>query len=73
MAEKEKELGNQDYLKKNFDAALSHYEIAAQLDPTNIAYLTNKAGILIYFLKWPVKGYSFIFFILDIKIKYLDI
>ena len=41
---KEKELGNEAYKKKDFEAALSHYEKAIESDPTNITYLTNKAG-----------------------------
>ena len=44
-AEEEKELGNQAYKKKDFEAALSHYEKASEFDPTNITYLTNKAAV----------------------------
>ena len=43
-AEKEKELGNEAYKKKDFDTALSHYEKAIGADPINITYMTNKAG-----------------------------
>jgi tetratricopeptide (TPR) repeat protein len=44
-AEREKELGNEAYKKKDFDAALTHYEKAIELDPTNITYMTNKAAV----------------------------
>lgn len=47
-AEKEKELGNEAYKKKDFEAALKHYEKAAELDPTNITYLTNKSGLCLH-------------------------
>jgi hypothetical protein len=46
QAEREKELGNECYKKKDFDIALTHYEKAIELEPTNITYMTNKAGIL---------------------------
>ncbi len=44
-AEREKELGNEAYKKKDFDSALTHYEKAIELDPTNITYMTNKAAV----------------------------
>lgn len=44
-AEEEKDLGNEAYKKKDFDKAISHYEKAAEHDPTNITYLTNKAAV----------------------------
>jgi len=44
-AEEEKDLGNECYKKKDFDNALSHYEKAAEIDPTNITYETNKAAV----------------------------
>lgn len=44
QAEMEKELGNEAYKKKDFETALKHYEKAAELDATNITYLTNKSG-----------------------------
>lgn len=44
-AEKEKELGNEAYKKKDFDSALTHYQKASELDPTNITYLTNTAAV----------------------------
>ena len=44
-AEEEKELGNNAYKKKDFEDALVHYEKAAEHDPTNITYLTNKAAV----------------------------
>jgi len=43
LAEKEK--GNAAYKKKNFEVALEHYNNAAQLDSTNMTYLTNIAAV----------------------------
>jgi tetratricopeptide (TPR) repeat protein len=40
----EKNKGNEAYKKKDFETALSHYNKAIELDPTNITYYTNKAG-----------------------------
>lgn len=42
----EKELGNKEYAKKNFESALAHYNNAWELDTTNISVLTNKAAVL---------------------------
>ncbi|KAK9717136.1 Hsp90 cochaperone [Basidiobolus ranarum] len=44
-AVKEKDLGNQRYKKREFDAALEHYAKAWELDPTNITILTNQAAV----------------------------
>lgn len=41
----EKELGNDAYKKKEFETALKHYETAIGLDPINVTYQTNKAGM----------------------------
>nr|KAG5687174.1 hypothetical protein BaRGS_033061 [Batillaria attramentaria] len=41
----EKEKGNAAYKKKDFETALSHYEKAFELDPTNITFLTNRAAV----------------------------
>ncbi|KAK7463303.1 hypothetical protein BaRGS_00038104 [Batillaria attramentaria] len=41
----EKEKGNAAYKKKDFETALSHYEKAFELDPTNITFLTNCAAV----------------------------
>lgn len=40
----EKELGNTAYKKRDFETALEHYAKAIELDPTNVSFLTNRAG-----------------------------
>ena len=45
-AEDEKNAGNAEFKKGNLDAALSHYETAISIDPTNVLYYTNKASVL---------------------------
>ena len=40
----EKELGNAAYKRKDFETALEHYGKAIELDPTNMSFLTNRAG-----------------------------
>jgi len=42
---KEKELGNGEYKKKNFDGALEHYRKAVELDPTDITFRSNIAAV----------------------------
>ncbi|NXX29020.1 STIP1 protein, partial [Nicator chloris] len=45
QAQREKELGNAAYKRKEFPAALEHYTRAEQLDPTNMTYVTNQAAV----------------------------
>lgn len=45
-SDSQKELGNNAYKKKMFKEALEYYEKAWELDPSNIAILTNKAAVL---------------------------
>ncbi|KAL6463546.1 hypothetical protein MHYP_G00279370 [Metynnis hypsauchen] len=45
LALKEKELGNAAYKKKDFAAALKHYEEACKHDPTNMTSLSNQAAV----------------------------
>ncbi|KAI8812832.1 hypothetical protein BJ742DRAFT_791957 [Cladochytrium replicatum] len=45
-SDKAKEQGNAEYKKRKFEAALEHYNRAWELDPTNVAVLTNKAAVL---------------------------
>lgn len=45
-SDSQKQLGNDAYKKKMFNEALKHYEKAWELDPSNIAILTNKAAVL---------------------------
>ncbi|XP_062502181.1 stress-induced-phosphoprotein 1-like [Corticium candelabrum] len=41
----EKELGNAAYKNREFESALRHYSKAAELDPTNMTYLSNRAAV----------------------------
>ena len=43
---KEKDLGNSFYKKKQFSEAIEHYNKAFEIDNTNVTVLTNKAGII---------------------------
>lgn len=45
QAIEEKTKGNEFYKKKEFESAISHYDKAIELDPTNITYYTNKAAV----------------------------
>ncbi|KAM6307740.1 LOW QUALITY PROTEIN: stress-induced-phosphoprotein 1 [Podargus strigoides] len=44
-AQREKELGNAAYRRREFPAALEHYGRARHLDPSNMAYVTNQAAV----------------------------
>jgi stress-induced-phosphoprotein 1 len=48
-AELEKEKGNEAYKKKDFETALNHYNKATELDPVNMTYYTNRAGLFAFF------------------------
>eukprot|EP01116_Phalansterium_solitarium_P022139 TRINITY_DN7199_c0_g1_i1.p1 TRINITY_DN7199_c0_g1~~TRINITY_DN7199_c0_g1_i1.p1 ORF type:complete len:561 (+),score=169.48 TRINITY_DN7199_c0_g1_i1:84-1766(+) len=52
QAEVEKAKGNEAYKKKNFDEAIAHYSKAAELDPENIVYLTNRSAVYFEMGKW---------------------
>jgi tetratricopeptide (TPR) repeat protein len=41
----EKDKGNECYKKKDFEGAIAHYKKAMELDPDNMAYQTNLAGL----------------------------
>lgn len=45
QAVEEKAKGNEAYKKKEFEVALSHYDKAIELEPTNITYYNNKAAV----------------------------
>jgi stress-induced-phosphoprotein 1 len=44
-AQKEKEAGNEAYKKKEFEAAISHYNKAIELFDGDISFLTNRAAV----------------------------
>lgn len=45
QAVEEKAKGNEAYKKKDFETALSHYNKAIELEPTNITYYNNKSAV----------------------------
>lgn len=45
LATEEKDKGNTAYKKKDFETALTHYNKAIELDPTNIVFRNNKAAV----------------------------
>ncbi|KAJ1550068.1 hypothetical protein HK096_008898, partial [Nowakowskiella sp. JEL0078] len=50
-SDKEKDIGNKLYKSRKFEEALEHYGKAFELDDTNVAVLTNKAGTALYEMK----------------------
>lgn len=46
-AEKEKQLGNDAYKRKDFDVAIQHYQKAIELEPKNLLFRSNLAAVLI--------------------------
>mmetsp|Transcript_12113 Transcript_12113/g.29790 ORF Transcript_12113/g.29790 Transcript_12113/m.29790 type:complete len:571 (-) Transcript_12113:330-2042(-) len=53
-ANAEKEKGNNFYKKKKFDEALSSYDKAIEIDPTNCMYLSNKASVYMALKKFDL-------------------
>ncbi|VVC43834.1 Hypothetical protein CINCED_3A018240 [Cinara cedri] len=45
QAKAEKDLGNEEYKKKNFEDALIHYNKAIELEPTNMTFYNNVAAV----------------------------
>lgn len=46
-AEEAKNRGNEEYKKKNFEQAISHYQKAIELDPTEPIYYNNLAAVYV--------------------------
>ncbi|KAN0032403.1 hypothetical protein ACTFIV_006297 [Dictyostelium citrinum] len=46
-SQKERDLGNKAYVKKDFEEAIAHYDKAVELDPTDVLAMNNKAAVLI--------------------------
>lgn len=44
-ADEQKDLGNASYKKRDFEAAIEHYDKAIELYPEDITYYTNKAAV----------------------------
>jgi len=51
-AEAAKMKGNEAYKKKDFEAAVKHYNEAMELDPKNITYLLNRAAVYLEMAKY---------------------
>lgn len=45
-SDKQKDLGNIEYKARNFDRAIELYNIAFEIDSTNLSVLTNKSAVL---------------------------
>lgn len=45
---KQKEAGNEAYKHKNFSAAIECYNKAMELDGSDISFLTNRCGLIIF-------------------------
>lgn len=45
LADKEKDLGNGFYKKKDFENAILHYDKAIEIFPSDLTYYTNKAAV----------------------------
>jgi len=45
QALQEKDLGNEAYKKKDFEAAITHYKKAIEFDPDNMTFFTNLAAV----------------------------
>ncbi|MCD7450489.1 Hsp70-Hsp90 organizing protein 3 [Datura stramonium] len=45
LAQKEKDAGNTEYKKKDFEKAIQHYTKAIELDDADISFLTNRAAV----------------------------
>ncbi|KAM9987449.1 hypothetical protein ACTFIZ_005181 [Dictyostelium cf. discoideum] len=46
-SQKERDLGNKAYAKKEFEQAIVHYDKTVELDPSDILAMNNKAAVLI--------------------------
>ena len=51
-AKREKLLGNEAYRKRDFDLAMEHYLKAVELDPKEMAFLSNAAAVRFEEGKW---------------------
>ena len=58
----EKEKGNEAYKKKDFETALNHYNKANELDPVNMTYYTNRAGLFTFVLLMDSNVFFFLNF-----------
>lgn len=59
QALKEKELGNAAYKNKDFETAVKHYDEAMKHDPTNMTYISNKAGTYSILTENDEQAYTF--------------
>jgi len=64
-------LGNEEYKKKNFEAALAHYNKAIELEPTNMTFYNNVAGkmlqLIISFFSIKTFTINTIIFLFNLK------
>ncbi len=48
-SENAKQRGNTEYKNKNFEAAISAFDEAVEIDPSNILAMNNKAAGMLFF------------------------
>jgi tetratricopeptide (TPR) repeat protein len=64
-------LGNEEYKKKNFEAALAHYNKAIELEPTNMTFYNNVAGkmlqLIISFFSIKIFTINTIIYLFNLK------
>ena len=54
-------MGNAAYKKKDFEAALKHYGLAIEKDPTSVIFRNNRAGVYIFIIRmtWYVDDINY--------------
>ena len=52
-------MGNAAYKKKDFEAALKHYGLAIEKDPTSVIFRNNRAGLYLFLIGvWMIYNFN---------------